>query len=724
MVYNDSVVYSSSKVIKEEILMNKQPTRQNKGSLTGLLLMILAAVIVLIIAYPGRDMIKKMIADNIKYNVGTFTGSAKGFGGTVYASVVVGENKKIESISFKGEKETPEIGGAAINKINEAIKISGGTEFDSVSGATATSSALKAALTSALAQAQGKEAIADDTTFNEQSADIVVIGAGGAGMTAAIEATLKGATNVVILEKMPITGGNTVRATGGLNASETEYQKRDGIEDSNELFYEDTMKGGKNLNDPALVRELVENSAAAVDWVNEIGGDLSVVAQFGGASVKRIHRPSDTSAVGPMLVKTLNAKIEELGIPVLLETKATRILLDADGKVSGVEAENAGGSFTIKTKAIILATGGFGANSEMVVKYNPKLAGFITTNHIGATGDGINMALEVGAGLTDIEQIQTHPTVNPDTATMYTEGVRGNGAILVNNDGNRFVNELETRDVVSAAILAQPGEESWLIFDTAVRESLSAIEKYINAGIIVEADTIEELAKKTGINEANLVATMNRYAAMQQAGVDEDFGRTSMEVPLTKGPFFAGLAKPAIHHTMGGVKINTDTQVLKEDGTVISGLYAAGEVVGGVHGANRLGGNAVADIVVFGRISGEKADDYVKENGGNTERTITVNDELSNLPIQDIKTDLADGSYKGSAKGYGGDVEVTFTVKSGIVENLAINGPKETQEVGGKAIEKIQRDLMSKGELKVDNVSGASVTSKAIISAIENARLQ
>ena len=217
---------------------------------------------------------------------------------------------------------------------------------------------------------------------------------------------------------------------------------------------------------------------------------------------------------------------------------------------------------------------------------------------------------------------------------------------------------------------------------------------------------------------------MSRYAAMQQAGSDEEFGRTSMEFPLTQGPFFAGLAKPAIHHTMGGVKINTDTQVLKEDGAIIKGLYAAGEVVGGVHGANRLGGNAVADIVVFGRISGEKANDYVKENGGNTERTITVNDELNNLPIQDIKTDLADGSYKGSAKGFGGDVEVTFTVKSGIVEDLVINGPKETQEIGGKAIEKIQRDLMSKGELKVDNVSGASVTSKAITSAIENATLQ
>lgn len=700
--------------------MGKQPKKRNSGNTLGLCLMILAAVITIIIAFPVTDGIRKIIKDNIKYIAGTYSASEKGFGGKVKAIVTVGENG-IEDISFEGSKETPDIGGAAVEKLNAQMKTALDTEIDSVSGATVTSTALKRALKKALLKARGKEVKED---MEVKSADIVVIGAGGAGMSAAIEAAQKGATNVVILEKMPITGGNTVRATGGLNASETQYQKRDGIEDSNDLFYEDTMKGGKNLNDPNLVRTLVENSAAAVDWVNEIGGDLSVVAQFGGASVKRIHRPSDTSAVGPMLVKTLNAKLDELGIPVLLETKATKIIADKDGKITGVEAEDENGEFVINTKAVILATGGFGANPDMVVKYAPQLAGFITTNHSGATGDGIEMALELGAGLTDIEQIQTHPTVNPNTATMYTEGVRGNGAILVNNDGNRFVNELETRDVVSAAILAQPNEESWLIFDTAVRESLSAIEKYINEGIIVEANTIEELAEKTGINKENLVATMNKYASMQEAGEDSEFGRKSMEVPLTKAPFFAGLAKPAIHHTMGGVKINKETQVLKEDGSVIPGLYAAGEVVGGVHGGNRLGGNAVADIVVFGRISGDNANGYVLANGGNTERTIVVENEDENFVPQDIKTDLKDGSYKGVAKGFGGDVEVTFTVKNGIVNDLSISGGKETAEIGGKAMEKIKRKMQSSGEFKVDSVAGASITSKGVSDAIKNAALQ
>ena len=700
--------------------MGKQPKKRNSGNTLGLCLMILAAVITIIIAFPVTDGIRKIIKDNIKYIAGTYSATEKGFGGKVKAIVTVGENG-IEDISFEGAKETPDIGGAAVEKLNAQMKTALDTEIDSVSGATVTSTALKRALKKALLKAQGKEV---KKYMEVKSADIVVIGAGGAGMSAAIEAAQKGATNVVILEKMPITGGNTVRATGGLNASETQYQKRDGIEDSNDLFYEDTMKGGKNLNDPELVRTLVENSAAAVDWVNEIGGDLSVVAQFGGASVKRIHRPSDTSAVGPMLVKTLNAKLDELGIPVLLETKATKIIADKDGNITGVEAEDENGEFVINTKAVILATGGLGANPDMVVKYAPQLAGFITTNHSGATGDGIEMALELGAGLTDIEQIQTHPTVNPNTATMYTEGVRGNGAILVNDEGNRFVNELETRDVVSAAILAQPNEESWLVFDTAVRESLSAIEKYINEGIIVEANTIEELAEKTGINKENLVATMNKYASMQEAGEDSEFGRKSMEVPLTKAPFFAGLAKPAIHHTMGGVKINKETQVLKEDGSVIPGLYAAGEVVGGVHGGNRLGGNAVADIVVFGRISGDNANGYVLANGGNTERTIVVENEDTNFVPQDIKTDLKDGSYKGVAKGFGGDVEVTFTVKNGIVNDLSISGGKETAEIGGKAMEKIKRKMQSSGEFKVDSVAGASITSKGVSDAIKNATLQ
>lgn len=561
----------------------------------------------------------------------------------------------------------------------------------------------------------------------EWQADIVVIGAGGAGMTAAIQAVQDGATNVVVLEKMPLTGGNTTRSTGGLNACGTKYQEAEGIEDSVDLFVEDTMKGGKELNDKELVTVMAENSAAAVDWVNEIGGDLSVVGMFGGASVKRIHRPSDTSAVGPMLVKTLNSKLDELGVPVLTEVKAEQILVDDKGAVAGVEATNkAGASLKINCKAVVLATGGFGANQTMVTEYKADLAGFGTTNHAGATGDGITMAKELGAAFVDMDQIQTHPTVNPDTQTMYTEGVRGNGAILVNKEGKRFVNELETRDVVSAAILEQTDKQCYLVFDQAVRDSLKAIESYVKAGIVTEADTPEALGEAIGVDGAELAKTLKTYADYQAAGNDKDFGRESMELPLNQPKYYAALCAPAIHHTMGGVKINTSCEVLKEDGTAIPGLFAAGEVTGGVHGANRLGGNAVTDIVVFGRIAGSSAEKYVLANGGNTERLYTFED-FQNVGADVSETKAApkvtykDGTYTGTGKGNNGDIVVEVKVEGGAVTSVVLKEHGETAGIYEAAVKGVTAEIIRNQKAEVDTVSGATNTSKGIIEAVGQA---
>ncbi|MEL1133972.1 flavocytochrome c [Desulfitobacterium sp. THU1] len=554
----------------------------------------------------------------------------------------------------------------------------------------------------------------------DKSADIVVIGAGGAGMTAAIQAVQDGAKNVVIVEKMPITGGNSVRSTGGLNAAPTKYQERDGIKDSVELFVEDTMKGGKNLNDEALVRTLVENSPAAVDWVNDIGGDLSVVGMFGGASVKRIHRPSDTSAVGPMLVTALNNKVEELKIPVLLNTKADEILIDEKGAVTGVKVSGEEGSYTINTKAVVLATGGFGANAEMVTKYKPALEGFATTNHKGATGDGILMAEKIGADFVDMDQIQTHPTVNPDDQTMYTEGVRGNGAILVNKEGKRFINELETRDVVSEAILKQTDGQAYLLFDQEVRESLKAIEAYIKGGIIFEADTIEGLAEQIGVDAAALKETMGKYAGYQASGNDPDFGRDSMEFPLTKAKYYAGLCAPAVHHTMGGVKINTDAQVINKDGSPIPGLFAGGEITGGVHGGNRLGGNAVADIVIFGRIAGSGAHAYVMENGGTTEPTIQAVAKPAEAKPE-VEANYKDGTYTGVGQGKGGDINVEVVVKDGEVVEINLKEHAETEGIFENAEEGVVGDIIRKQVTEVDAVGGATMTSEGIKEAVAQA---
>ncbi|MDO4588757.1 MAG: flavocytochrome c [Fusobacterium sp.] len=442
--------------------------------------------------------------------------------------------------------------------------------------------------------------------------DVVVVGGGGAGLSAAISAKENGA-NVVLVEKMLMLGGNTNYATAGINAANTKLQKKLGIEDSAELFYKDTMKGGKNVNNPELVKKLTGDSANIIDWLTERGADLSEVVFTGGQSAKRTHRPAGGQAVGPVIVDALADTAEKDGIDVRTETEVTKILKTGD-KVTGVEVKHKGETYNINAKAVVMATGGFGANAEMVAEYKPSLKGFGSTNSPAITGDGIKMVKAVGGDLVDMTEIQTHPTVVHKKTAMITEAVRGEGAILVNREGKRFVSELETRDVVSKAELEQTGKSAFLVFDQEVREKLGAINGYVRKGFAIEGATLEELAKKVGIDAKSLVETMNKYNGYVKAGEDKEFGKTALPRELVKAPFYAIEVSPAVHHTMGGVRINTNAEVLTADGKVIPGLFAAGEITGGVHGANRIGGNAVTDITVYGKTAGENAAKFVKEN--------------------------------------------------------------------------------------------------------------
>ncbi len=445
----------------------------------------------------------------------------------------------------------------------------------------------------------------------DQNTDIVIIGAGGAGLTAAVTShDLK--KNVIVVEKMAMVGGNTNRAAGGLNAAESKPQAKLGIKDSIQSMYDDTMKGGKNLNNPDLVRVLAENARDSVDFINGLGGDLTDVGMMAGASQKRSHRPTGGGFVGAEVVKTLKKAADARKIPILLNTKADKIIVK-DGKVVGVEVTKKDGmKEIINAKAVILTAGGFSANQDMLIALNPSLKGFGTTNHPGATGDGIKLAQDVGADLVDMKQIQTHPTVVPGNGEMITEAVRGNGAILVNKQGKRFINELETRDVVSKATLEQTDASAYLLFDQDVRKSLKAIETYVKKGLTTEGATLDELAKKLDLDAANLKATIAQYSKDQAAKNDSQFGRKDMPRPLTTGPWYAVKVTPAVHHTMGGVKINTKGEVINTKGQPIPGFYAAGEVTGGVHGANRLGGNAMADITTYGRIAAQNAVKSIK----------------------------------------------------------------------------------------------------------------
>ena len=557
------------------------------------------------------------------FKAGTYEAQADGFGGSsapIHLTVTVSD-EKIESIDYTADGETPTVGGAALPKLVENVIAAQSPNIDGVSGATITSTGFFTALNDALTQAgadpsklEPKDTGAAAAEDVEKTADVVIAGAGGAGMTAAITAAQNG-KSVIILEKGAVSGGNSSYATGGMNAADTHYQAEQGIEDSADLYYADTMKGGHDLNNPDLVRTLAQNSSAAIDWLDSIGAPLSNVGQAGGASAMRQHRPVNDEgkilSVGTYLVEHLTAKCEELGIEIMYGAKVDRILVN-EGKAVGLHATGTegGNSITVMANNVIIATGGFGSNPDLITKYRPDLEGYVSTNAPTITGDAIALLEEIGADFVDLEQIQVHPTVVQKDGALISESLRGDGAILLNKEGKRFCDEMNTRDVVSAHISEQDGSYAWLIADQKMADESTVVEKYHSKGYMVQCDTVADLAKLIGCDEAVLEETLTKWQAAVAAQQDDEFQHeaiTSVVTDLSHAPFYAVQIAPGIHHCMGGVKINTEAEVIDVDGTAIPNLYAAGEVTGGVHGGNRLGGNAVADFVVFGRIAGENA---------------------------------------------------------------------------------------------------------------------
>jgi len=437
--------------------------------------------------------------------------------------------------------------------------------------------------------------------------DIVVIGSGGAGLSAAITAHDLGA-KAIVLEKMPITGGNTQIASGGMNAAGTRYQAARGIKDSWQIMYDDTLKGGQNRGIPALVEILARSSAASLDWLVSLGADLTEVSRAGGASVDRSHGPKDGGPVGPEIMKALRAAIAQRRIDVRTNSDVMNVLLRPDGSAGGVLVrEPIGHLYQIDAKVVILASGGFASNIAMVKRYRPEYAGFSTTNQPGATGDGIELADELGAQLRDMDQIQIHPTLAAGTNILISEATRGQGAILVNHEAKRFVNEITTRDAASAAVLKQTGKTAFLIFDEALRRKMGLIEGYFHLGFVKQGATPEALAQAINVDGATLAATIAAYNKYRQDKVDPDFGRPDMPRAIDQPNYYSIEIQPGIHYTMGGVLIDEGARAIGRDGRLIEGLYAVGEVTGGVHGANRLGGNSTSETITFGRIAGRAA---------------------------------------------------------------------------------------------------------------------
>lgn len=603
---------------------------------------------------------------------GTYKVKAKGHGSSFMPMEVTLSEEKIEAIKVDSKGETKGVADEVFHRLPNQIVKNQTLNVDAVSGATISSHGVIDGVAEAIDEAGGdseewkkraKPAI-EKSSNQELTVDVVIIGAGGAGLAAAARSIQLG-KKVIVLEKFPQIGGNTTRAGGPMNAAEPEWQKDfkclpgeketlkelmntpidkidaeyqadfkklqkqikayldsgvDYLFDSVLLHEIQTYLGGKrhDLNGHEihgkyeLVTTLVNNVLDSVKWLEKLGVKFEhEVTMPVGALWRRGHKPVEP--MGYAFIHVLGDWVKAHGGQILTETKAEKLLLE-DGKVSGVIASNKGSKVTVHAKATVLTAGGFGANTKMCQKYNtywPEIQDdMATTNSPAITGDGIKLGQSVGAALTGMGFIQLMPVSDPVTGELFT-GLQTppENYIMVNQKGARFVNEYAERDTLARAAIKE-GSLFYLIADDKIKETAynttqESIDAQVKAGTLYRADTLEELAKKAGMDSATLVDSIKKYNSYVDAGHDPEFGKSVFNLKCEKAPFYATPRKPAIHHTMGGLVIDTKAHVLNDKNEIIKGLYSAGENAGGLHAGNRLGGNSLADIFTFGRIAAE-----------------------------------------------------------------------------------------------------------------------
>lgn len=559
------------------------------------------------------------------FEAGTYTASAAGHNGDITVEVTVDEYE-IKEVKILEHSESPGISDPAIERIPSAIVDGQTLAVDSISGATITSDGIIAAVINALQQAgadidalsvknEGTNIVGETL---EYTTDVVVIGGGGAGLAAAVSAHENGA-KVIVAEKMPRLGGNTILAGSAFNAVDPERQKKQGIEDSLDKHFTQTYEGGDKVGNTELIRTFVEGAYPTLEWLEGLGLEFEdEVFTVAGGMWPRAHRT--IKPLGTGYISTYENYINEHqdDMEILLDTEITELIVK-DNRVVGVKGKGLKGEVIIHANnGVIIASGGFGASRELRDKYNehwPSLTNLKSTNHPGATGDGLIMAEAVGANLVGLEHIQLLPLGDPETGSLSGNVNKGvTSSIFVNKDGNRFVDEGARRDVMTRALMEQEDALMWIVLDSksyptgdTLNNFGETIDELIEQGRAFKGETLEELAEKIGVDANNLAKALEEFNEAVEKGEPDAFGRTLFDKKIDTAPFYAGSRVPTVHHTMGGIEINTSAQVLDVNGKVIPGLYAAGEVTGGIHGSNRLGGNALADIAVFGRIAGESA---------------------------------------------------------------------------------------------------------------------
>ena len=465
--------------------------------------------------------------------------------------------------------------------------------------------------------------------------NVVIVGGGLAGLSCALEARNMGAS-VVLLEQESHLGGNSAKASSGINGAESRHQFEQNISDSVEAFAEDTYRSGRGKEQKELVKILAKDSAEAIDFLEKEGKlDLSIISLLGGQSAPRAHRAKISGRpmnVGLAITSAMEKAARDKGVDIRTEAKATSLMRNDRGEVIGVSYEDKSGQPMQVLGNVVLSTGGYSTDREgLLAEFNGKLSDLPSTNgEWKSVGEGIRMSRRIGAKLALMEHVQVHPTglvdpKNPDAkfVILAGEALRGNGGIFLNAKGKRFVDELGYRDVVSNAIFkhgsklklesgkSTPTAVFLVLNEAAVSKFKEAIMFYSFKKLVFQFDNLKAFCDKFSVPYDTAKSTLHEYNEDAKKGKDA-FGKTTFNsVPVREDEHLTVMiVTPSVHYTMGGLQINEETNVLHKSGSVINGLFAAGEVTGGLHGENRLGGNSLLECVVFGRIAGKQAAKY------------------------------------------------------------------------------------------------------------------